>query len=83
MDKAEARQNFSDTSEVLGQLAAKMESPDYCEKVTSEEYNRDLSIALEQGQKIIDTFSEIIDGIDTDNSDFKKFCRQYEKTHGA
>ena len=63
MDKKAYADKFSETSDILGQLAAKLENPDYCETTSRAEFIRDISIALEQGQKVVETFTEIIEEI--------------------
>jgi hypothetical protein len=72
---------FGDISEGLADLCEKMQQPDYCEKTPYSDFIRDVSIALELGQKEVDLFSEMIDDIGSDMQYFNDFCKRYDEQH--
>jgi len=73
IDKAEYKAKFEDAGDVLLELIERFDDPDY--KMTA----RDISIAIEQGQKITDSYSEIIEEIDADTSGFQQYCKMLDR----
>ncbi len=85
MQPSEYAEKLKDISAALAELCEKVCQPDYCEKTPHTEFMRDVSIALELGQREVDLLSEAIDDPEAigefNPKYFAEFCKRYDERH--